>query len=105
MRVIAQRGVPTRRSRVSGLGLLAALLLLALVPAVSQAACSNPVACENQLPGTPESVWQVDGAGDPTIQGFATSMSINRGDTISFKIDSPTTNYKIDILRLGYYNG
>ncbi len=24
----------------------------------------NPIACENQQPGTPESVWDVDGAGD-----------------------------------------
>src|SRR5262245_44500259 len=98
MHVIAQRGAPTRRFRAGGLSLLAALLLLALAPAISQAACSNPIACENQLPGTPESVWEVDGSGDSTIQGFATSMSVNKGDPISFKIKSATSNYKIDIL-------
>src|SRR3954451_1806671 len=105
MRVIAQLGVPSRRALAGGLSAVLSLFALALLPAVSQAACSTPVACENQLPGTPESVWEVDGSGDSTIQGFATSMSINRGDPISFKIKSATSNYKIDILRLGYYGG
>ena len=49
------------------------------------------------------STWEVDGAGDSTIQGYATSMSVNKGQTISFKIKSSTSNYHIDILRLGYY--
>ena len=30
-------------------------------------------------------------------------MSVNKGQTISFKIKSSTSNYHIDILRLGYY--
>jgi hypothetical protein len=69
------------------------------------AACANPVACENALPGDAPSDWQVQGAGDATIQGFATNMSVNVGQTESFKISTPSTNYHIDILRLGYYGG
>ena len=70
------------------------------------AACtSNPIVCENQLPGDPASDWQIDGAGDSSIQGYATSMSVNVGQTEYFKIDTPSTNYHIDILRLGYYGG
>ena len=69
------------------------------------AACANPVACENQQPGDPPSDWEVSGAGDSTIQGYATSMSVNVGQTESFKINTPSTNYHIDILRLGYYGG
>ena len=65
----------------------------------------NPVACENTLPGDPQSDWEVNGAGDPSIQGFATSMSVDVGQTVSFKIKTPSTNYHIDILRLGYYGG
>ena len=65
----------------------------------------NPVVCENSLPGDPPSDWQVNGAGDPTIQGYATSMGVNVGQTESFKIDTPSTAYHIDILRLGYYGG
>lgn len=57
-----------------------ALLALGLpVPAASAAVvCDNPVACENQLPGTPQSVWD-DGTDDPTILGYATQMSVNVG--------------------------
>ena len=47
----------------------------------------------------------MNGAGDPSIQGFATSMSVNVGSTISFKIKTPSTAYHIDILRTGYYQG
>ena len=49
--------------------------------------------------------WLVAGAGDSTIQGFATTMSVNVGQTENFKIKTPSTNYHIDILRLGYYGG
>ncbi|MEA2128924.1 MAG: hypothetical protein QOJ85_1815, partial [Solirubrobacteraceae bacterium] len=66
---------------------------------------TNPVACENTLPGADPTTWEVDGSGDPALQGFATSMSVNKGGTISFKIKSTTANYHIDILRLGYYGG
>src|SRR5215469_5463852 len=71
--------------------------------------CGPPVtsviACENTLPGDPPSDWQVNGAGDPTVQGFAASISVNVGQTIYFKIDSPSTSYHIDILRTGWYGG
>jgi hypothetical protein len=66
---------------------------------------TNQVACENTKPGDPPSDWQVNGIGDSTIQGFATSMSVNLGQTIDFKIKTPATGYHIDILRLGYYGG
>ena len=66
---------------------------------------TSVIACENTLPGDPPSDWQVNGAGDPTIQGFATSMSVDVGQTEYFKIDTPATSYHIDILRIGYYQG
>ena len=65
----------------------------------------NPVACENTLPGDPPSDWQVNGVGDSSIQGYATAMSVNVGQTISFKIKTPASSYHIDMLRLGYYGG
>ncbi|HUI49489.1 MAG TPA: N,N-dimethylformamidase beta subunit family domain-containing protein, partial [Acidimicrobiia bacterium] len=71
--------------------------------------CGPPVvsviACENSKPGDPPSDWQVAGAGDSSIQGFGTSMSVNLGQTISFKISTPASSYHIDILRIGYYQG
>src|SRR5262249_17241583 len=61
---------------------------------------------ENQLPGTPQSVWDVSGNGDATIQGFATDISVNHGQTINFKInDTAAAAYHIDIYRVGYYQG
>ena len=66
---------------------------------------TNQIACENSKPGTPRSVWDVTGDGDPTIQGFATDISVNHGATISFKINTDAAAYKIDIYRLGWYGG
>jgi Domain of unknown function (DUF4082)/Fibronectin type III domain/Bacterial Ig domain len=95
----------TRLTARSGLILIALTGLFAVIPAAASAACGNPVQCENQLPGDPPSDWQVDGVGDSTIQGYATSMGVNAGATESFKINTPSTSYHIDILRLGYYGG
>jgi hypothetical protein len=66
---------------------------------------ANPIVAENCLAGNPQSEWDVSGIGDPSIQGFATEMSVNRGETISFKIDADAADYRIDIYRLGYYRG
>src|SRR5580704_1303979 len=46
---------------------------------------ANAIEAENCLPGNPPSQWDVSGAGDPTIQGFATDISVNLGQTINFK--------------------
>ena len=69
-------------------------------------ACSgNPTVTENCLPGSPQAEWDVVGAGDSSIQGFATEISVNRGDAVFFKIKSTAANYRLDIYRLGYYGG
>ena len=60
---------------------------------------------ENQLPGSPSTEWDINGPGDPTIQGFGHDISINRGETIFFKIKTDSTDYRIDIYRMGYYGG
>src|SRR5438046_10215255 len=66
----------------------------------------NPIVTENQLSGTPQSVWGVNGAGDPSILGFATDISANHGQTANFKIDDyANKSYHIDIYRMGYYQG
>jgi hypothetical protein len=65
------------------------------------------VICENNLPGSPSSEWDVNGHGDPTIQGFSVDISYNVGSTAFFKIrtSDDTESYKVDIYRTGYYNG
>ena len=67
--------------------------------------CANPIVCENELPGTPQSVWDVTAGEGTTIQGFADPFSVNVGESINFKIESPATAYSIDIYRIGYYGG
>ena len=64
---------------------------------------NNPVACENELAGDTD--WDISGAGDFSIQGFASDMSVNVGQRVNFKIDTPSDNYRVDIYRLGYYGG
>jgi Domain of unknown function (DUF4082)/Fibronectin type III domain/Bacterial Ig domain len=87
-------------------------VVLALTAATSAAegedtcgSAPNPIVCENALPGDPAKNWQVEGVGDPTIQGYATSMSVDVGQTEDFKIDTTASAYHIEILRLGYYGG
>ncbi len=66
---------------------------------------ANEIVAENCLTGNPPSEWDVSGAGDETIQGFATDISVNRGGTIDFKINTTAPSYSIPIYRLGYYGG
>ena len=60
---------------------------------------------ENALPGNPSGEWQISGAGDLSLQGFATDMSYNKGETARFKIKTDANDYSIKIYRLGYYQG
>jgi hypothetical protein len=63
------------------------------------------VACENSAPGSPQSTWDVAGAGDPTIQGFADSISVNVGETETFRVKTDARLYHLEIYRLGFYGG
>ena len=47
---------------------------------------ANKIVAENCRPGNPRTEWDVGFEGDPEIQGFATDMSVNLGETVSFKI-------------------
>ena len=72
------------------------------------ASCStpkNPIEAENCLPGNPPSEWYVPWAGSTNIQGFTTDISRNPGQTVFFKIMTEAASYRIDIYRLGYYQG
>jgi hypothetical protein len=72
------------------------------------ATCTSPknaIEAENCLPGNPPGQWLVPGGGSPDIQGFATDISVNVGQTVFFKISTNAVSYSIDIYRLGYYQG
>ena len=78
---------------------------LVVLPAATAHAADNEITAENSLPGSPASEWDISGAGDESIQGFATQISVNQGETVEFKIDTDATDYRVDLYRLGWYQG
>src|SRR5215217_5138080 len=99
-----------RLSRCAASTVLAVGLLLAVLAAPASAApcdapITNPIACENTKPGNPASEWDVTGSGSASIQGYATSIGVDQGTTVSFKVSTNATDYRLDIYRLGYYGG
>lgn len=86
-----------------------ALLATVLPPAAVAGAAdpcgpgTNAIVCENSKPGTPMSDWFAPGAyGD--IKGFPAQTSVQAGETVQFKIQSPTP-YRVSVYRLGHYGG
>ena len=66
---------------------------------------SNQIVLENQKPGTP---IEQTGLMDPqstNIEGYASNISVNVGDAVDLCVNTDSTNYSINIYRLGYYNG
>ncbi|MGJ0506231.1 MAG: DUF4082 domain-containing protein [Methylocystis sp.] len=82
-------------------------LVVSFVVALSfgEAFAQNAIVVENSLPGNPQSEWDLSGPGSTNIVGFTTDISVNHGSTVNFKINTNSTNYRIDIYRLGYYGG
>ena len=83
---------------ISALALTALFVMLTRSggPSVAQAPdpcvqAFNEIVCENQKPGDPDSEWDITGAGDSSIQGFATDISVDQGQTVFFKIDTTAT--------------
>ncbi|MFV2124086.1 DUF4082 domain-containing protein [Micromonospora sp. LOL_013] len=88
--------------------MMATLMIAMPAASASTDPCAPPVnviACENSKSGTPSSVWDISGVGDPTIQGFATSISVNVGEQIGFKVRTEASAYTIKVYRLGWYGG
>jgi len=79
--------------------------LLAVSAFATCSAPRNAIEAENCLPGNPSSQWYVSGTGSKNIQGFTTDISVNAGQTVFFKISTTAIAYRIDIYRVGYYQG
>ena len=87
---------------------LAATYTWSFTTSATTAACSAPanaIVAENCLAGNPSTDWDISGAGDTTILGFSTQISVNKGSAISFKVNTNSTSYRLDIYRMGYYGG
>ncbi|QMU74090.1 DUF4082 domain-containing protein [Streptacidiphilus sp. P02-A3a] len=90
---------------------LVATLLVAILPEAGSAraasdpcgSASNAIVCENSQPGTPMSDW-FSGNAYGNVEGFSTQESVQAGDTLSLKVQSPIP-YHVEIYRLGYYGG
>jgi N,N-dimethylformamidase beta subunit-like, C-terminal/Domain of unknown function (DUF4082)/Bacterial Ig domain/3-keto-disaccharide hydrolase/Viral BACON domain len=91
----------------SFMGGIALSLSLSVAAFGSCSAPANQIEAENCLPGTVSTQWDITGAGagDPSIQGFATDISVNVGQVINFKINTDASAYSIQIYRMGYYAG
>jgi len=68
----------------------------------------NAIYTENQNPGVPFATWGLpaDSFRSNFINGFATKMSLNKGQTVDFKVHVyDGANFTMKIYRLGYYGG
>jgi hypothetical protein len=77
------------------------------IAVLAQTGCpssANPVAAENCLPGNSD--WDLGPSGnDGAIQGYAADISVNKGQTVAFKIKTDASSFRMEIFRLGYYGG
>ena len=98
-----------RNHRRPAVALAVALLgLVAAAPAAQAAPCDTPaneIVAENCNAGAAPGDWEISGAGNQDMQGFAADISVNQGETARFKVDAGATPYRIDIYRLGWYGG
>src|SRR5207253_623782 len=92
--------------------------VLVAIPSPAFASCTIPlndierencrtdgVVPQSQWDIVTAATWQTARNGDTSIQGFATDMSVNAGSLISFKVKTPAAAYRLDLYRMGYYQG
>src|SRR5690606_3737545 len=99
----SMRSASTRLSVALGIALALATFIAPSVAA--QPECTTRISCENARQGAPPEEWDVEGAGDPSIQGFATPFSVSPGERVDFKVDTDAPAHRLDIYRIGYYGG
>jgi hypothetical protein len=62
----------------------------------------NVISAENAKPGTAS--WRLTAPSDtPTVEGYASHTSVNRGETIRFFVSSAAPTYTLSIYRMGWY--
>jgi hypothetical protein len=67
-------------------------------------AVANPIQIENALPGT--RAWEIKVLSfHGEIQGYASSPSVEPGQTISFSVSTTAREFKAGIYRMGWYGG
>ena len=66
---------------------------------------ANDIVAENCRPGSPSTEWDVNGAGDWSIQGFASDISYAAGEAAAFYVKTESPQWRLDIYRMGFYGG
>src|SRR4051812_36464930 len=61
------------------------------------------IAEENANPGTSD--WRITNVGDHEIEGYASATSVLRGETITFFVSTVGSSFRIDVYRMGWYQG
>jgi hypothetical protein len=68
------------------------------------ATAENPVSIENAKMGT--ALWELTNpALQHQIEGYASVTSVDRGQAISFYVNTAAPTFNLDIFRMGYYGG
>ena len=82
----------------------AAAIVAALLLVAANARAQNTIQLENAKPGTPN--WQLTNpATNHEIEGYASLVSVNRGDQISFFVNTADPTFTLEIFRTGWYGG
>ena len=87
---------------------VAVVLVSSVRSEITEKDCSAPanqIIRENCRPGNDSRHWDVNGDGDPSIQGFSDPFSVAAGKKIVFKIKTDSVDYQVDIFRVGWYWG
>src|SRR5260370_1842393 len=83
-------------------------VLFCFPTSTAAASCSSPsnaIEAENCKVGNPASQWDLPGAdaGDVSIQGYVTDISVNVGQAVYFKVNTNASAYTIDTYRISSY--
>src|SRR6266705_1046703 len=93
---------------ITGLILIATVLIGGAGRSIPANAAGNPIEVENQQPGTANWRLTLNEATDTggQIKGYASATSVNKGDSLTFYVTvNPAQTYSMDVYRMGYYQG
>jgi len=90
---------------IASFWLLVWLACVGTVTGANLCEIGNDIVRENCKEGRPREEWDINGWGDPEIQGFGTKFGVAPGEEIVFKVKTVSDKYRVDVYRLGYYNG
>jgi hypothetical protein len=95
-----------RRGLFALLAVLASALIFAALAYFEQStlATQNPIQIENLNPGT--TAWILTHpAQNQEIEGYASASSINRGESITFYVNTVDPTFTLQVFRMGWYGG